>query len=271
LNRIAQRLREDKRRTTEYITRLERTNRELRETQEGLARTERLATVGRLAAGVAHEIGNPIAAIMGYLEILRSGTGADTNEYVDRIARETKRVDRIVRDLLDFARPQPLAIVPVSVSQVIESAARLVEPQPRWRGMSLVRNVEGELPPVAAQEHYATQVLVNLLINAADACAGRGQVTITAREDQGKVIVEVADDGPGIRAEDLGHVFDPFFTTKAPGEGVGLGLSISHRLMESFGGSISVGRVEPRGARFTLTFREARQDGNAQKTQSQAV
>jgi signal transduction histidine kinase len=255
LHRIRDRLREDKRRTTEYIAELEKTNRELRETREGLARSERLATVGRLAAGVAHEIGNPIAAILGYLEILRRGQGVSTPEYVDRIDREAKRVDRIVRDLIDFARPQPLVTGPVSLRQVIEGATRLVQPQPRWRAMELGVVVPEGLPLVNAQEHYAVQVLLNLLMNAADACDGKGRVTITARTAGDRVEVAVTDDGPGIKAEDASHVFDPFFTTKPPGEGVGLGLAICHRIMESFGGAISVAPAEPHGAVFVLEFK----------------
>jgi len=256
LNRITQRLREDKRRTADYIEKLEQTNRELSETREGLARSERLATVGRLAAGVAHEIGNPIAAILGYLEIIRLGKGAATGEYVERIDRETRRVDRIVRDLLDFAKPQPLSIGPVSLGEVVAAAARLVQPQPRWRSMTLTQELAEGLPLIAAQDHYATQVLLNLFINAADACDGSGQVTVRARSGQpGRVVLEVADDGPGIKPEDVGRIFDPFFTTKAPGEGSGLGLAISHRLMESFGGTISFSPRSPHGAVFTLEFR----------------
>ena len=260
LRRVSERLREDKRRTAEHIQELEDANRALRETREGLARSERLATVGRLAAGVAHEIGNPVAAILGYLDIVRQGHGASTGEYLERIERETRRVDRIVRDLLDFARPQPLAIGPVSLAQAVDAAARLVEPQPRWRSMTLTREIDPGLPAVAAQEHYVTQILLNLLINAADACQGQGHVRVGARTtDDGRVVLEVTDDGPGVKPEDAGRIFDPFFTTKPPGEGVGLGLAISHRLMESFGGTISVTRATPTGAVFSLEFKKATQ------------
>jgi C4-dicarboxylate-specific signal transduction histidine kinase len=257
LHRIRARLRDDKRRTTEYIAELEQKNTELRDTREGLAQSERLATVGRLAAGVAHEIGNPIAAIIGYLDILRRGLDTKaTGEYLERIERETKRIDRIVRDLLDFARPRPLAIGPVHLSEVVQTALRLVQPQPRWRTMQVVCDIDEKLPPVAAQEHYATQVLLNLFINAADACLGKGKVTVRgSMAPDGRVVLEVADDGPGITPEDLGHIFDPFFTTKPPGEGVGLGLAISYRLMESFGGTIRAANGTPQGALFTLEFR----------------
>jgi two-component system NtrC family sensor kinase len=260
LRRVTEKLRQDQRKRQAHIEELERTNRELRETREGLARSERLATVGRLAAGVAHEIGNPIAAILGYAEILRSSPGASLGEYNDRIEREARRVDRIVRDLIDFARPHPLTVGPVSLATVVESAVRLVQPQPRWRSMQLSVELPPELPVVAAQEHYATQVLVNLLINAADAADGQGAVQVRVRALNGGVELDVSDDGPGIPEEHLGQVFDPFFTTKAPGDGTGLGLSICYRLMESFGGSISVGRRAPRGAVFTLRFRTAAAD-----------
>lgn len=255
LHRIRERLREDKQKTTAYIAELETTNRELRETREGLARSERLATVGRLAAGVAHEIGNPVAAILGYLDLLRHAPTASATEYVERIDREAKRVDRIVRDLLDFARPQPLLTGPVSLQQVVESAVRLVQPQPRWRSMKVVVEMGSSLPAVHAQEHYAVQVVLNLLINAADACDGKGEVHIRTRVEGPRIVLEISDNGPGITTKDAAHIFDPFFTTKSPGEGAGLGLSISHSIMESFGGSIRAAAAQPHGAIFTLEFR----------------
>jgi C4-dicarboxylate-specific signal transduction histidine kinase len=149
-------------------------------------------------------------------------------------------------------------MAPVNLAQVVASAERLVRPQPRWRSMALSCDVPADLPKVAASEHHATQVLLNLLINAADACQGKGHITVRgAASTDGGVILEVADDGPGFKPEHLPHLFDPFFTTKPPGEGVGLGLAISFRLMESFGGSIQASQGHPSGAVFTLRFRPA--------------
>lgn len=255
VRRMVERLRDDKLRKEAYIAELEQANRALTETREGLARSEKLATVGRLAAGVAHEIGNPVAAILGYLDILRMRKASAPGEYLERIERETRRVDRIVRDLLDFARPRDLVTGPISVEAVIAAATRLVTPQPKWHSMTLAVEIAPGLPAVLGQEHYATQVLVNLLINAAEACGGRGQVRLSARaKGDTQLEVTVEDDGPGISPEQLSRLFEPFFTTKAPGEGTGLGLAISHRLMESFGGSLGAANREGGGAVFTLRF-----------------
>lgn len=257
VRRMVDKIREDKRRREAYIAELEAANRELVRTREGLVRSEKLATVGRLAAGVAHEIGNPVAAILGYVGIMRRRAGGAGDEYPERIEREVQRVDRILRDLLEFARPQPAALGPLSLAQVVEAAARLVEPQPRWRAMALVVDLPAGLPAVLAQEHYATQVLVNLLINAADACGGQGTVRVGAQVTADAVELRVEDDGPGLAPEDLPRLFDPFFTTKAPGEGTGLGLAVCHRLMESFGGSIRAQNGAPKGASFVLHWRRA--------------
>lgn len=258
VRRMTEKLRDERRRRDAYIEELERANRALSETREGLARSERLATVGRLAAGVAHEIGNPVAAVLGYLDVLRLRPDAAPAEYLERIERETRRIDRIVRDLVEFARPRPFTVQAVSVTEVVEAAARLVVPQPRWRAMNLVLELPPGLPAIAAEAHYATQVFVNLLINAADAAGGQGTVTISGvYEPEGFVRLEVCDDGPGIPPADLPRVFDPFFTTKAPGEGTGLGLALCHRILEQLGGTIAAGNRAPRGARFTLRFRTA--------------
>jgi len=253
--RTAERLRDDRAQRERYIAELERTNAELRSTREDLLRSETLATVGRLAAGVAHEIGNPVAAVLGYLEILKRPGSRNTVDYVTRLETEVGRIDRILRDLLDFARPRPVQLGRVALPAVVASARRLVEPQPRWRDMALELDVPADLPLVLAQDHYATQVLVNLLLNAADACSGRGRVRVhAALGDRGDVVLTVSDDGPGIAPEAAARVFEPFFTTKAPGEGTGLGLAIAHSLMARFGGGISVSNAPTGGAVFTLRF-----------------
>lgn len=250
VRRVAEKLRADRLQTQAHIDELEQANRALSETRAGLARSERLATVGRLAAGVAHEIGNPVAAALAYLELLGKRPGADA--LLGRVETEVRRVDRIVRDLLDFARPQPMRVGAVAVDQAVDSALRLVTPQPRWRQMQVRVAVDEGLPAVRADEHHLVQVLVNLLINAADACQGQGTVQVRAQLDGDAVTLEVADDGPGLAPGDTQRVFDPFFTTKPPGEGTGLGLSISHRIVEQFGGELKVRANEPSGAVFCI-------------------
>ncbi|HTN53484.1 MAG TPA: ATP-binding protein [Anaeromyxobacter sp.] len=249
-------------RVAEQLAALERANRELAGAQESLVRSEKLATVGRLAAGIAHEVGNPLGAICGYAELARGRAlaGAPAAELADLLARisaEGQRIDRILRDLLDFARPAAPALGPVAVASALDVAARLARVQARARGLEVQAELASGLPPVWADAHRLEQVFLNLLLNAADAMGGQGTVWITARGEGDEVVVRVADAGPGIPAEHLGRVFDPFFTTKPPGEGTGLGLSVCHGILESFGGGITAGNAPDGGAVLTLRLRAA--------------
>jgi signal transduction histidine kinase len=233
-------------------------NRALAEARETLLRAEKLATVGRLAAGLAHEVGNPLGAIDGYVELARTRLPPDPHpDLVDALARistAAQRIDVIVRDLLDFARPGAPLLAPVDLMSAVDASIRLARVQARFKHVEVELDVREGLPRVMADEHLLSQVLLNLLLNAGDAMGGAGQVRLVARAAQdGRVVLAVEDSGPGIAAADLPRIFDPFFTTKDPGEGTGLGLAISHRIMESFGGEIAARNGE--GAVFELTFR----------------
>ena len=252
VNRLAQRLREERARTRSQIEQLETTNRELREAREDLARSEKLATVGRLAAGVAHEVGNPVSALVGYASLIRErlAQGRDVSEYAGRIERETRRIDRILRDLLDLARP-PAQLQAIDLRRAIELARASVAPQQPKVAFEL--ELARDLPPVRGDEHYVSQIFVNLLSNAAH--AGASRVRVSARAESGAVLVDVEDDGAGIPPHALPRLFEPFFTTGEPGQGTGLGLALCHASMERFGGSISgANRGDARGAVFELRF-----------------
>ena len=252
VNRLAQRLREERGRTRAQIEALETANQKLREAREDLARSERLASVGRLAAGVAHEVGNPVSALIAYAALIRErlAQGKDVEGYAERIEREASRIDRIVRDLLDLARP-PAALQPVDLRRPLEAARASVLPQhPK---VAFEPALPEALPPVHGEEHYLSQVFVNLLSNAAR--AGASRVRVTAEAADGSVVVRFEDDGPGIPADALPRLFEPFFTTAAPGQGSGLGLALCHATMERFGGSIAArNREDGRGAIFELRF-----------------
>jgi two-component system, NtrC family, sensor kinase len=258
--RVAASLADERARLAAKIDELEAANRALAESRESLLRAERLATVGRLAAGVAHEIGNPLGAITAYAELAGAKLAAQPEQaadFVRRIAAETRRIDAIVHDLLDFARPAPLAVAPVRVAPAVDAALRLARVQPRFAGVAVSVDVPDDLPAALADERRFGQVLLNLLLNAADATAGGGRVAIAARVAAGEVLVTVADDGPGIPPPDLGRVFEPFFTTKAPGRGTGLGLSVCHGIMVSLGGGISAENRDGGGALIRLRLRAA--------------
>ena len=260
--RLAAALAEERGRLAAKVDELTRANRDLADARESLLRSEKLATVGRLAAGLAHEVGNPLGAIAGYAEIARRrlppGADPELGESVQRIAQAAERIDRTVRDLLDFARPVPLTLRPVSVSAALDAAVRLARVQSRFRKVDLELDLPADLSPVLADEHHLAQLFLNLLLNAGDAMQGSGRMRVLARAAAGGVQVEVADTGPGIAREDLPRVFDPFYTTKDPGEGTGLGLSICHRIAETFGGSIEAENGPSGGAVFRIRLVEAR-------------
>jgi two-component system NtrC family sensor kinase len=254
INRLEQRLGEERQRVRAQIAALEKANADLRAAREHAARAERLASVGRLAAGVAHEVGNPMTAVIWFLALLRDrlSQGRDGVEYVDRIEREAGRIDRILRDLLALARPAD-RLRAVDVSRCATQAALLVRSQPNWPGAQIEVAMPPGLPNAAADEHYVVQVLVNLLVNAAK--AGAKTVRVAGRPENGAVMVEVMDDGRGLPEGYAEQLFEPFFTTAAPGEGTGLGLALCHATMERFGGSIEA-RPGPggKGAAFLLRF-----------------
>jgi two-component system NtrC family sensor kinase len=257
VNRLRQRLRDERGRTRAQIGALETANVKLGEAREDLQRSERLASVGRLAAGVAHEVGNPVSALIGYAALMRErlSQGKDVSEYAERVEREATRIDRILRDLLDLARPRDLKLVAVDLRRLVENARAVVEPQPVWRTIELRIDLPEALPQAVGEEHYVVQVLVNVLANAAR--AGAKTVRVSARHDPLAVLLDVADDGPGIAEEVLQRLFEPFFTTSAPGQGTGLGLALCHATMERLGGRISARNGESGGAVFTLRFRRA--------------
>ena len=228
--------------------------------RDELVRSERLATVGRLAAGVAHEVGNPLASVVGYLEYLRDDRETSPDVRADlhaRMDRELERIRLTIRGLLDFSRPSPAEPAVVDLVDIVRSAVELVRVQRKLKGVDIT--FEGAAPPVHAVAEGLRQVLVNLLLNAADALGGEGdvQVHISATGDLARV--EVVDSGPGVPADAVARLFDPFFTTKPAGEGTGLGLAICQRIVEDGGGTL---RYEPRtddqGACFAFTVPLAR-------------
>jgi signal transduction histidine kinase len=256
--RLAASLAAERRGLASKVAELEAANRSLAAARAELDRSERLATVGRLAAGVAHEVGNPLGAIVGYAELARDraarGAGGEAVDFLERIAAEARRIDAIVRDLLDFARPGPSALVPVPVSGAVDAALRLARVQPRFRAVKVAVELPPDLPAVLADERRLAQVFLNLFLNAGDAMGGAGEVRVAARAAGGGVEVAVEDTGPGIPAADRARVFDPFFTTKAPGQGTGLGLSVCHGIVASFGGEIAA-EAGGSGARLVLRLR----------------
>ncbi len=263
-NEMASQLRADRAALQERLDDLERTTAELTAAQEQLVRSARLAAVGRLSAGVAHEIGNPLAAIRGMLDLLQAGDldADEEKEFVLRIQRESERIHHTIRDLLDFSRHDPEHAGRIessaSLAEVVEDTVKLVDRQSRFRDIALELAVDESLPRVRGNHERLRQLLLNLLFNAADALAGRGTIEISASGANGSVQLVVSDDGPGIDDQILDQVFDPFVTTKPAGQGTGLGLAVCHTIVDQLGGSIRAGNRAGGGASFEVSLPAAR-------------
>ncbi len=240
-------------RTAEQLTSLERANLELNQAQDALVRTEKLAGLGRLAAGLAHELGNPLAAVRGYLELLDgSVAGPENSEILRRARLDVERMHRLLRNLLDYSRGEDDIPGEVELGGLIEEAARTVEHQVVFRGVAIA--VVRELDRVVVQGEPAKlhQVLVNLLLNAAE--AGSQHVRLSCGLGPEGPFVRVADDGEGIAPEHIGRLFEPFFTTRAPGMGTGLGLATAFRIVEQHRGRLEAASELGRGSTFTIRF-----------------
>lgn len=252
-------LHSDRQRIQRQLSELEVANREIATAQDRLIRTEKLASVGELAAGVAHEIGNPMAVLQGYLEMLVDGDlpEATRTEYIEQMQRSVTRISGIIRELLDFARPSDDPLGGGDAALAVRSAVKLCDPQKRFRDLTLsTSGAEGSLP-VTLSTGRLEQVMLNLLFNAADASEPGKPIEITLREDDEQVIIEVADQGHGIDEEGLRRIFDPFFTTKDPGQGTGLGLAVCYGIVQTCGGAMDVVSEVGQGTTFTVTLPRA--------------
>ncbi len=256
-------------------------------------RVEKLATMGRIAAGISHEIGNPVSAIANYAHLLRMRTAdaPGTTEPLDALEREIARIDRIMRGLLDYARPRRLTPKPIVVDEVIVEVLRLLEDQGITRRFRISPQLEAPDGVVYAERHDLEQVFVNLLLNAVDAMDRDGDIVIRSRVNDAAAFTDsiekrrtdplpqrwshrpskralgwlarpdspshflqivLADGGTGVAPEDEERIFEPFFSTKQPGKGTGLGLAIVSSTIENLGGTIWVQRAREGGAAFVI-------------------
>ncbi len=235
---------------------LERAMQTVKATQAQLIQSEKLSAVGQFVAGVAHELNNPLTAVVGFSELLQTMPAeAKIHAHLDRIAKSAHRCHKIVHSLLSFARQQPPERKLVRLNVVVEEVLEIMAYDLRTSGVTVVKEFTDPLPVTMADPHQLQQVFVNILGNARQAIEPsqrEGRVTIRTHTANGMVVVEFADNGPGIRPEHVARIFDPFFTTKPVGKGTGLGLSLSYGIIQEHGGSIRV-RSEPGcGAAFVI-------------------
>jgi signal transduction histidine kinase len=256
LNSMLRRISADKEKLRSTVLSLERANMELQQAQRDIIRAEKLASVGRLSAGIAHEIGNPIGIVIGYLELLRQPdiTEDERDEYIQRTEDEIERINNIIRQLLEISRPSNSDRMAVSVHNIVQDTADVLHVQPLMSNIELVLNLASDSDTVLADPNQLRQVFLNLIINAADAISSVEKVTggkleiSTTLEKNGDhdnpaatnhLKIMFSDNGPGIAEDNLSNIFDPFFTTKDPGRGTGLGLSVSFMIVESLGGKMT--------------------------------
>jgi len=269
LNRMMTRISNDREALKKSLVSLESANIEIRKAQKEIILAEKLASVGRLAAGIAHEIGNPIGIVLGYLSLLKGGAVSreEQDDYIIRAEAEISRIKSIIRKLLDFSRPMDEVSEDVAVHDIIRETTDILKVQPLMNHIRIDLKLDAECDTVHADPNQLRQVFVNLMMNAADAissieCPEGGKITIKTGNievpgvvtSKNMLMIEVVDNGPGISAEHLENIFDPFFTTKEPGKGTGLGLTVCFMIVEQAGGKISAESDGGHGTTFTVSL-----------------
>jgi two-component system NtrC family sensor kinase len=226
--------------------------------QKQIAQADKLASIGELSSGIAHEINNPLGIILGYTQLLIRGEDKQSDRYEDlkTIERHVRSCKAIVEDLLNFARTSSPRKEQLSIHTVIDDVIGFVRHHSNLEDIQINTHFAPYLPPVLIDEKKIKQVLINLLMNAIHAVTGNGTIDITTglNNEASRITVKVADSGHGIAKENLSRIFDPFFTTKPTGEGTGLGLSVSYGILKGHGGDITVKSQPGQGAAFTLSF-----------------
>jgi two-component system, NtrC family, sensor kinase len=256
VNRIVELNIRDNKILSETVASLQQAMDELKKAQQEMIRAEKLATVGRLSSGIAHEIGNPIGIILGYLELIQQASFPESqkSDIVHRTEMQVRRIDQIIRQLLDFSMPNKTTISQVPAHEVVKEILEMLRLQPIFSAIEVKESLAAALDVVKADPGQLHQAFLNLILNAADAiegnqCQRNGQIcicseNITADENislkKPVIKLSIVDNGEGICPEYTEKIFDPFFTTKAPGKGTGLGLWVSFMIIEGFGGKILV-------------------------------
>ena len=290
-NEMAERVEAAVKQREEHLGALEKANRELRTAQMEMIRYEKLASVGRLSAGIAHEIGNPLSAILGYAAILlREGPDPESKQYLEYIEKETERIQRIISGLLEFSRPHETKVEALDVNELIQSTLELLSPQKLFKDIRLVTDLAHEMPAIQGDRYQLQQAFINILLNGAQAVDGEGEMVLTSMvhtlerretvsrrrratdseemdyaamrrtsddlpvlgEGDRVVTVIIRDTGSGIPGDIIDRIFDPFFTTKQAGEGTGLGLSITFGIIQAHGGRLRVSSEDGEGTEVSI-------------------
>ena len=269
LNSMLHRISDDRKRLQDTVNSLEIANKELKRAQKEIVRAEKLASIGRLSSGIAHEIGNPAGIVLGYLDLVREEgySEKEKNDFLERAEKEIVRIKKIIQQLLQLAKPLENNSKAISVHDVIDEIISVFKYQPIMDKIRIVRRYNAEQDKVYADFGQLSQVFLQLLINAADALSlsdkkEKGIVTIETgivsqkNDHEGSawkgIEIRISDNGPGIDKDELEKIFDPFYTTKNPGKGTGLGLSVCFTIVESLGGKILADSHKDIGTTMTI-------------------
>ena len=226
--------------------------------REQMAQADKLASIGELSSGIAHEINNPLGIILGYTQLMLRNEleGSDRAADLKTIEKQVRHCKSIVEDLLNFARTSSPKKELHDIHAVVEDVLHFIRQHSKLDGIEIRANYDRRVGPLLMDEKKISQVLINLLMNAIYAVGGRGEITVTTgMSDNGqKAVVRVHDDGPGIQSRDMARIFDPFFTTKPTGQGTGLGLSVSYGIIKNHGGDIRVESTPGQGTAFSIVL-----------------
>lgn len=255
-NHMAQNLQYSNAEQQRQLESLQQTNDELQRTQQQLVQSDRMASVGNLTSGMAHELGNPLSAVIGYLELLKRQQPEQLQlDLITRTLVECGRMDQLLKDMLDFAAPsRQFGSANCEPNQVIDKTCEMLQQQGVLKSHRLDNFSDQQLPTLSIESHKLQQVLVNLILNARDATEKNSIITLRATHHDNHVVISVEDCGLGMEEQQQLAIFDPFYTTKSQGQGRGLGLYVCYQLIADCGGQIDVNSVVNEGSCFTITL-----------------
>ncbi len=228
---------------------------EKKKLQAEMNRARELATIGQLAAGIAHALNTPLASILMSAQMMKDEISTNTSkEDVERIERQTERCRTIVKNLLNLSRPASAIHEPVDINRIIRQVVNNIQPTLREKSISFILEANNNLPMISGDPQTIEEMISNLIANAGDAIANSGTIKVITSSQNGFVIIEISDTGKGIKQEHLARIFDPFFTTKEIGKGSGLGLALCARIAHDHQGTIKVDSHAGKGTTFTITL-----------------
>jgi signal transduction histidine kinase len=224
--------------------------------EQQLTHAQKMESIGTLAAGIAHEVGNPLASISSIVQVLQRTVQDDfAKDKLGLVESQVHRITKIIRDLVDFSRPSNYQVVPTDIVKNLTEAVEIVKMGKKGKDVTFLTHVRMQIPMLFLVPDQLSQVFINILLNAVDALQGKkGTIVSEIWRDEEFVRITISDDGRGIQPDHMSKIFEPFFTTKRVGEGTGLGLWVSYGIMKSFGGDIKVESEWGKGTRFTIVL-----------------